>query len=163
MFLQLESCGIRDEDVDHIASHIAVGVGVADSLKSLGERKSSGMMVGVPAELTLKHEVPSGVFYSEMDNMPEASSTALKDAVFEFATVGNSHLEHAKDSLMSEAGKKLLAEHKGAKDVFLGRVAAEQWLKKLEEADFDIMDPRVRGGGKDDFWVQIELLKKKFF
>jgi hypothetical protein len=118
-------------------------------------------MIGIPKDLTDSKEVPSSIFSDDDDKLTEESKSALKDAVFEFATVGNSHLEHAKETIVSEEGKKLLAKNSGAADILLGRIPAEMWLKKLEDVDFEVWDPKLLMGGKDDFWVQLRMLRHK--
>jgi hypothetical protein len=83
----------------------------------------------------------------------------LSEAVFDFATTGNAHVEHARDYFKS-LDKDLQERSFGN---FLGGLETSDFFAVLEEANFDVFDPSLqerRAGMKS---LPVQMMKTKYF
>ncbi|KAJ7558011.1 hypothetical protein O6H91_04G021300 [Diphasiastrum complanatum] len=144
LYLTLEAAGIRNTNADHAASHIGKAAGLALLLRAspfhVGYRRSY-----IPLELLAKHR------FSEEEIYRGKETEALCNAVFELASVANSHLEKARQ--LSNAVPP------EAFPVLLPAVPAGVLLKSLQQCGFNIFDQRLQRGvcGISPLMMQLKI------
>lgn len=93
LYLQLESLGVKDVNVDHTISHIGKMIGITTFLRSLPFHVSQKRLV-LPAEITAKYDiVQENVFRGEIDG--------VEDAVYDVATAAYDQLLTARSLMTS--------------------------------------------------------------
>lgn len=128
MYLSLESVGVRDPVADDVAFHIGVAHAITTTLRSTPHRAARGEL-SIPLELMERHSIPS-TYLLRPEN--DSFRPALRDAVFEMASVARSHLNKARElqGQVPTAGRVSL----------LPAVGAGMYLEKLDRvADFDVL------------------------
>lgn len=150
LYTTLQSGGINSTAADHAASHIGKAGGLALLLRSLPYHASRERLYAyIPSEIASKHGLlieDGGQTGITMD-----SREGLCNAVFEMASVANSHLQKAR-----ELAKTLPAE---AIPVLLPAVPTQVLLDSLRRVNFDVFDPRLQRGvlGIPPLWFQLKL------
>ncbi|KAI9345644.1 isoprenoid synthase domain-containing protein [Obelidium mucronatum] len=133
LYLQLEACGVQDFKVDHISSHIGKAIGLTTVIRStpilVPERQ-----LFLPSDLMAKHNL------SSEDVFRTGPSNQLSDVVFELATLANNHIVTARAEIEEMKDKF----PKVAIPALLSSVPADLYLKRLEQANFDVFNPRLR-------------------
>ncbi|CAL5400015.1 unnamed protein product [Camellia sinensis] len=92
----LQAGGIKSTAADHAASHIGKASGLLLLLKSLPYHASHNRQFSyIPAKVAAKH----GLLVNQGDQMEICvdSRERLCDAIFEMASVANSHLQKARE------------------------------------------------------------------
>ncbi|PSR91561.1 NADH dehydrogenasecomplex I, assembly factor 6 like [Actinidia chinensis var. chinensis] len=150
LYMTLQAGGINSTAADHAASHIGKASGLLLLLKSLPYHASRNRQFSyIPAKVADKHGLlvnQGGQREIRMD-----SCERLCDAVFEMASVANSHLQKARE-LAGTVPKEALP-------VLLPTVPAQVLLDSLSRAQFDVFDPRLTRGilGIPPLWYQLKL------
>lgn len=150
LYTTLQAGGITSTAADHAASHIGKASGLLLLLRSLPYHASRNRQFSyIPAKVAEKHGllVKTG---SETDIRLEPSQ-GLCDAVFEMASVANSHLVKARELSGTVPA--------GARRVLLPALPAQVMLDSFSRAQFDIYDPRLTRGilGALPLWFQLKL------
>ncbi|XP_011300205.1 NADH dehydrogenase (ubiquinone) complex I, assembly factor 6 [Fopius arisanus] len=144
-YLLLEARGIKDVNIDHIASHLGKAQGITNLLRSAPHHAQKRVCV-IPQDLLMKHGVPTeSVFRGEM-------SKELSDVVFEVASRSHQHLEKAKN--LRKNTKTNLAS------IFLPVVNVEKYLTKLQQLDFNIYSFHLH---RKENMLPLQILKAKLF
>jgi phytoene/squalene synthetase len=151
--LSLETVGVKNDDADHVASHLGMALGLSNFIRSI-HHLAEHNIVALPNDILKKHMISSNALLKPERNT-SLDDDAVRAAVFDLAVVGNEHLHHARDMF-----------HKSpvppeAKSVLLRGVDVAMFYKALEECDFDVHRACVKKGGLDSLPVQ--LAKHKYF
>jgi len=125
------------ETYSHAASHLGVTQTLTTLLRALPYHASKGHMV-IPASITAKHHVNQDEVFRRG---PETAG--IEDAVYEFAVVANDHLLTARSVFKNEKDDKIRVPRE-AMPVFLGAVPSSNFLKRLEESNFNAFDPKLQ-------------------
>jgi NADH dehydrogenase [ubiquinone] 1 alpha subcomplex assembly factor 6 len=115
-YLMLEILNIRDLKIDHGVSHLGQAIGIIKVLQNINGR--------IPSELLAKFKI------SSLDIHRKQEITKLQDLAFELGTRANDHLITS-----------LLFQKEWPKKgfpVMLNYVTAKEYLKRLENCDFDL-------------------------
>ncbi|PAV17197.1 hypothetical protein PNOK_0726100 [Pyrrhoderma noxium] len=123
------------ESYSHAASHLGVSQTLSTLLRALPYHTSKGTMV-IPASITAKH----GVNQEDVFRRGPAAE-GINDAVYEFAVVANDHLITAREMFKEDGGYRVPTE---AMPVFLGAIPVQNYLTRLEKADFNAFDPKLQ-------------------
>lgn len=137
LYMTLQAGGIRSTSADHAASHIGKASGLLLLLRSLPYHFSRNPQIPyIPVEVASKH----GLLVNEGGQrlIRSDSREGLPDAVFEMASVANTHLQKAR-----ELAKTVPAE---ALPVLLPAVPAQVMLDSLRKVHFDVFDPKLTRG-----------------
>lgn len=143
LYLLLELIGIKDENVNHVASHIGRSQGVVTLLRSCPYHTSKGRIY-LPRESLMKVKV------SGEDVIRGRKQKEVADVVYELASVANQHLEKAR-SMRGEVPKSVLP-------LFLNTVICDRYLKQLQKVDFNVFHPSLQ---KKNGFLPIQILTQK--
>lgn len=150
LYMTLQSGGLNSTAADHAASHIGKAGGLALLLRSLPYHASRHRQFAyIPSEVASKH----GLLIKDggQTGISIDSHEGLSNAVFDMASVANSHLQKA----------RALAETVPAEavPVLLPAVPAQVLLDSLRRMNFDVFDPRLQRGvlGIPPLWFQLKL------
>ncbi|KAH8114540.1 isoprenoid synthase domain-containing protein [Phellopilus nigrolimitatus] len=113
------------ETFSHAASHLGASQMLITLLRALPYHASKGVMV-IPASITAKHHVNQEEVFRRG---PQAS------------VVANDHLITARE-MFKENGRYQVPRE--TMPVFLNAVPVQNYLKRLEAADFDVFDPKLQ-------------------
>lgn len=150
LYMTLQAGGIRSTTADHAASHVGKASGILLLLKSLPYHANRHRhSLYVPIKVAEKHRLlveKAGQKEVRLDYRE-----SLCEAVFEMASVANSHLEKARE-LAGTVPKEALP-------VMLQSVPAQVLLDSLRKVHFDVFDPRLGRGvlGISPFWYQLKV------
>ncbi|XP_041455674.1 NADH dehydrogenase (ubiquinone) complex I, assembly factor 6-like [Lytechinus variegatus] len=128
LYLTLQSLGIHDVHADHAASHIGKSQGIVNLLRGiplLAQRRD----VLIPMELTIRYNL------SQEDVIRGNRSQDMKDLTYDLASLANSHLKHAR-----KLKKDVIP---GAFPAFLATAPIDSYLKRIQQADFDVFHPSL--------------------
>ncbi|KAI8067036.1 Squalene/phytoene synthase [Gongronella butleri] len=129
LYLQLESLGVRDVQVDHIASHLGKMIGIATFLRAMPFHLSQKRLI-LPAQIIAKHQLSQeAVIRGQLDH--------VDDAVFEVATAAYDQLLTARSLLPSSMKPEIMP-------VLLSAVPHIRYLEKLEANNFNVFDPKLQ-------------------
>lgn len=150
LYMTLQAGGIRSVDADHAASHVGKASGLSLLLKALPYHASRNRHFSyIPTKVAEKH----GLLVKERGRSEISldSREGLSDAVYEMASVANSHLLKAR-----ELASSVPAE---ARKVLLPGFPAQVLLDTLSKVHFDVFDPRLARGvlGISPLWYQLKL------
>ncbi|KAI3918325.1 hypothetical protein MKX01_041645 [Papaver californicum] len=137
LYMTLQAGGIRSTSADHAASHIGKESGLLLLLRSLPYHFSRNPQIPyIPVEVASKH----GLIVNEGGQklIRSDSREGLPDAVFEMASVANTHLQKAR-----ELAKTVPAE---ALPVLLPAIPAQVMLDSLRKVHFYVFDPKLTRG-----------------
>lgn len=137
LYTTLQSGGINSTAADHAASHVGKASGLALLLRSLPYHASRQRLFAyIPTEVASKH----GLLIEDggQTGITVDSREGLCNAVFEMASVANSHLQKAR-----QLAKTVPAE---AIPVLLPAVPTQVLLDSLRRVHFDVFDPRLQRG-----------------
>merc|ERR1711868_206421 len=129
LILTLQCLGIEDVKADHAASHLGQCQGLTTLLRAIPFNASNNR-VYLPIELLIHHNI------SQQDVLRGGSQQAMKDLVYDIASNANIHLEKAKEMQKSLPKNSHLA--------LLPAVSCSQYLKKLQQLDFDVFHPTLQ-------------------
>ncbi|KAL3499517.1 hypothetical protein ACH5RR_038610 [Cinchona calisaya] len=150
LYTTLQAGGITSTAADHAASHIGKASGLLVLLRSLPYHASRNRHFSyIPVQVAEKH----GLLVNQggQKEIHIDSREGLCNAVFEMASVANTHLLKAR-----ELSGTVSAE---ARPVLLPAVPAEVILGSLRRVQFDVFDPRLNRGilGTPPMWFQMKL------
>ncbi|CAE1151753.1 NDUFAF6 [Acanthosepion pharaonis] len=128
-YLLLESSGVKNVQADHILSHLGKAQGIVTQLRATPYTCTKHKLY-LPLDVLIKHRVPQEYFFRRK------SHQAVKDVIFEIASAAHQHLNTVKN-LKSPVTKEM-------QPVLNSLVLCEQYLKKLQKADFDIFHPKLQ-------------------
>lgn len=153
-YILLSLLGLSSSEIySHAASHLGIAQTVATLLRALPYHASKGTMV-IPASITAKHRVNQEDVFRK-----GPAAEGLTDAVYEFAVVANDHLLTAREMFKKDGVCRVPRE---AMPVFLnavsclltssqlklmmifGKIPVENYLRKLEKANFEVFDPKLQ-------------------
>ncbi|KAF8895517.1 isoprenoid synthase domain-containing protein [Infundibulicybe gibba] len=136
IYLLLSLLNLSSAALSHAGSHLGAAQTLSTLLRGLPFHAKGGRMV-VPAEITAKHGVSQEEVFRRGPQAP-----GVEDAVFEFATIANDHMITARDMLKEDSadGKIPVA----AMPVFIAGVPVSNYLRRLEEANFNAFEPRLQ-------------------
>ncbi|KAM6215129.1 NADH dehydrogenase (ubiquinone) complex I, assembly factor 6 isoform 1-T1 [Rhynchocyon petersi] len=126
LYLTLEILGIKDLHADHAASHIGKAQGIVTCLRATpyhGSRRK----VFIPMDICMLHGV------SQEDFLRMNKDKNVRDVIYDIASQAHLHLKHARSFHKSVPVKAFPA--------FLQTVAVEDYLKKIQQVDFDVFHP----------------------
>ncbi|XP_004680071.1 PREDICTED: NADH dehydrogenase (ubiquinone) complex I, assembly factor 6 [Condylura cristata] len=129
LYLTLETLGIRDLHADHAASHIGKAQGIVTCLRATPYH-SSRRRVFLPMDICMLHGV------SQEDFLRKNQDKNVRDVVYDIASQAHLHLNHARSFYKSVPVKAFPA--------FLQTVALEDYLKKIQQVDFDVFHPSLQ-------------------
>lgn len=145
LYLQLESLGIRDTYMDHIASHFGKAVGISTCLRGIPSNLQHKKL-SLPSEIMSKYSLSAERVFRNDATIQKS----LQDAVFDVATVANNHLStaqaHIRDIetaaaagvINNDQGQQRRALLALARPVFLYGVPSEMYLSRLEKEQFNV-------------------------
>lgn len=136
LYLALETCNVRDDAADDVATHAGIGLGLVIALRSTAHRAALGEMA-IPAE-AFSSPVPSSYLLRRSDSSfaPVIEHDEIvKEAVQHMAYEASTHLLRARE-LQEDVPKT-------AKACLLPVVPAMHYLSLLKQADFDLWDPKL--------------------
>ncbi|KAK0172546.1 hypothetical protein PV328_005852 [Microctonus aethiopoides] len=127
-YLLLQTRGIQNVHIDHVASHLGKAQGIVTTIRSVPYHARRRTMI-LPKNLLIDHGVSSeSVFRGE-------SSKELCDVIFALASRANQHLKKARS--LKNNFKENVA------DIFLPAVNVDRYLTKLQRVDFNIYSPKL--------------------
>ncbi|KAF6323529.1 NADH:ubiquinone oxidoreductase complex assembly factor 6 [Rhinolophus ferrumequinum] len=129
LYLTLEILGIKDLHADHAASHIGKAQGIVTCLRATpyhGTRRR----VFLPMDICMLHGV------SQEDFLRKNQDKNVRDVIYDIASQAHLHLKHARSFCKSVPVKAFPA--------FLQTVVLEDYLKKIQQVDFDIFHPSLQ-------------------
>ncbi|XP_015980900.1 NADH dehydrogenase (ubiquinone) complex I, assembly factor 6 isoform X1 [Rousettus aegyptiacus] len=129
LYLTLEILGIKDLHADHAASHIGKAQGIVTCLRATpyhGTRRR----VFLPMDICMLHGV------SQEDFLRKNQDKNVRDVIYDIASQAHLHLKHARTFHKSVPVKAFPA--------FLQTVTLEDYLKKIQQVDFDIFHPSLQ-------------------
>ncbi|XP_043457346.1 NADH dehydrogenase (ubiquinone) complex I, assembly factor 6 isoform X1 [Prionailurus bengalensis] len=129
LYLTLEILGVKDLHADHAASHIGKAQGIVTCLRATPYH-GSRRRVFLPMEICMLHGV------SQEDFLRQNQAKNVRDVIYDIASQAHLHLKHARSFHKSVPVKAFPA--------FLQTVALEDYLKKIQQVDFDIFHPSLQ-------------------
>lgn len=150
IYSTLQAGGIQSTAADHAASHIGKASGLLLLLKALPYHASrQGRISYIPADVASRHGLL--ITGNGRSEIRMESGEELQDAIFEVASIANSHLRKAR-----ELAKTVPAE---AVPVLLPAVPAQVLLDSLKRSHFNVFDSRISRGvlGISPLWYQLKL------
>ncbi|KAJ2660930.1 hypothetical protein IW148_003604 [Coemansia sp. RSA 1199] len=127
----LESLGVRNMHADNAARAIGISSTIARMLRTMPEQLARGRC-DLPRDLIAKHSIDVQELYKSPKNTPE-----LQNAVYEVATTAYTKLCGVAELYIPNSPRQALP-------ALLPAVPTKLWLERLEHANFDIFDPRLR-------------------
>lgn len=149
-YLLLQTKGIQNVHIDHVASHLGKAQGIVTTIRSVPYHARRRTMI-LPKNLLIDHGVPSeSVFRGE-------SSKELCDVIFALASRANQHLKKVMFGIFSVLliidiqniffflqARSLKNNFKeNVADIFLPAVNVDRYLTKLQRVDFNIYSPKL--------------------
>uniref|UniRef100_A0A8D2BA25 NADH dehydrogenase (ubiquinone) complex I, assembly factor 6 n=1 Tax=Sciurus vulgaris TaxID=55149 RepID=A0A8D2BA25_SCIVU len=129
LYLTLEILGIKDVHADHAASHIGKAQGIVTCLRATPYHGSK-RKVFLPMDICMQHGV------SQEDFLRRTQDKNVRDVIYDIASQAHLHLKHARSFHKSVPVKAFPA--------FLQTVSLEDYLKKIQQVDFDIFHPSLQ-------------------
>ncbi|KAJ1856818.1 hypothetical protein GGH12_002768 [Coemansia sp. RSA 1822] len=127
----LESLGVRNMHADNAARAIGISSTIARMLRTMPEQLAHGRC-DLPRDLIAKHSIDVQELCKSPKNTPE-----LQNAVYEVATTAYTKLCGVAELHIPNSPRQALP-------ALLPAVPTKLWLERLEHANFDIFDPRLR-------------------
>ncbi|KAL7984170.1 hypothetical protein Chor_002740 [Crotalus horridus] len=119
---------VRDIHADHAASHIGKAQGIVTCLRATPYH-ASRRKVFLPMDICMLHGA------SQEDFLRKNEVKKIKDIVYDVASQAHVHLEHARSFKKNVPAKAFPA--------FLCTVAIEDYLHKVQKADFNVFHPSL--------------------
>ncbi|XP_070333470.1 NADH dehydrogenase (ubiquinone) complex I, assembly factor 6 isoform X1 [Odocoileus virginianus] len=129
LYLTLEILGIKDLHADHAASHIGKAQGIVTCLRATPYH-GSRRRVFLPMDICMLHGV------SQEDFLRRSRDRNVRDVAYDVASQAQLHLKRARSFHRSVPVKAFPA--------FLQTVALEDYLKKIQQVDFDLFHPSLQ-------------------
>lgn len=128
-YLVLESCGIKNIDADHAASHLGKAQGIVQQLRSLPHTHRLNFLP-IPQDILTKNKV------SQEDVIRGRKSEEISECTFEVASRAHQHLVKAK-SLLEKVPKD-------GRKVMLPAVPVSIYLNRLQTVNHDVFHPSLQ-------------------
>ncbi|WVW80589.1 hypothetical protein I302_102575 [Kwoniella bestiolae CBS 10118] len=122
--------------ISHTLSHLSTLLTTVSLLRTLPILVSSKRQINLPSDICEKHRI-----IEEEVLRKGAEAQGFRDAALEIGTRGMDELITARRDLKETEGK---VKPGGVMPVFLSAVPAENYLKKLENLDFDVFHPDLQ-------------------
>ncbi|XP_045752167.1 NADH dehydrogenase (ubiquinone) complex I, assembly factor 6 isoform X2 [Mirounga angustirostris] len=129
LYLTLEILGVKNLHADHAASHIGKAQGIVTCLRATPYH-GSRRRVFLPMDICMLHGV------SQEDFVRKSQDKNVRDVIYDIAGQAHLHLKHARSFQKSVPVRAFPA--------FLQTVALEDYLKKIQQVDFDIFHPSLQ-------------------
>ena len=154
--LGLECVDVRDDNADHVASHLAMSTGLANFIRAI-PFLADAKIVAIPGDMLTKHRIRSNALLQPSSNPDERlrDDEAVKAAVFDLAVVGNEHAHHAREMFEKSPCPP------EAKSVFVRGVEQAMFYKKLEEVGFDVRHAMIKEVGLNS--LPMQMAKHRYF
>ncbi|XP_057388144.1 NADH dehydrogenase (ubiquinone) complex I, assembly factor 6 isoform X2 [Balaenoptera acutorostrata] len=150
LYLTLEILGIKDLHADHAASHIGKAQGIVTCLRATPYH-GSRRRVFLPMDICMLHGV------SQEDFLRKSQDKNVRDVVYDMASQAHLHLKHVDSTNQGSCSAVVFAVEKNLRarsfhksvpvkafPAFLQTVALEDYLKKIQQVDFDIFHPSLQ-------------------
>ncbi|KAF2074372.1 hypothetical protein CYY_004306 [Polysphondylium violaceum] len=146
ILLTLEAMGVKgNHDIEHCASHLGKAVGIMVLIRGTPFHVSRRKLY-IPVELTTKYGIkPEQLFRGEVD-VP-----ALKNAIYDMASLAKLHLEKARSFKAPPPTNQ----------AFLIAQMVEDFLRRIQQVDFNVF--KYEEDTTPDALLLIKLYKNKFF
>jgi Phytoene/squalene synthetase len=134
LFLNLECCGVVDEEADKVAHCIGISTGIVNMIRSIGYGH-----VGLPRDLVVKYGVDEGYMNDPrklIQGEDPEGRRAIQDAVMDMAMVAGDYLAHARSHQGNIPGE--------GKCAMLPAVSCLRYLERLESVDYDVFEDKIR-------------------
>ncbi len=134
LFLNLECCGVIDQETDKVANCVGISTGIINMIRSIGCGH-----VGIPNELIQKYGIqktyindPSKIISGE----EEEARAAIRNAIRDMAELAGKYIFHARlhQSDVPSEGKAAM----------LPAVAALRYLERLKSVEYDVFEEKIR-------------------
>ncbi|KAJ2808867.1 NADH dehydrogenase (ubiquinone) complex I, assembly factor 6 [Coemansia guatemalensis] len=123
----LEALGVRDMHADNAARAIGIATAIMNFTRSLPLLLGQGRS-DLPLDIVERHKVDIDTLCRDPQPTP-----ALREAVYEFATIGYTRLCGVAEIYVPSAPK-------AAFPALLAAVPVKEWFERLERADFNVFD-----------------------
>ncbi|KAL5466719.1 hypothetical protein EMCRGX_G030867 [Ephydatia muelleri] len=130
LYLTLEAMGVRSVAADHACSHLGKAEGICTVLRAAAYHRTQ-RCVFVPMDIIMRH----GASQESFIRAEETSNQSVHNAVYDFASLGHTHLLKARS-----LGNKLDSMVTRA---LLPAVLCEDFLTRLQREDFNIFEPKL--------------------
>nr|XP_036851503.1 NADH dehydrogenase (ubiquinone) complex I, assembly factor 6 isoform X2 [Manis javanica] len=150
LYLTLEVLGVKDLHADHVASHVGKAQGIVTCLRATPYHGSRRRVL-LPMDVCVLHGV------SQEDFLRKNQDKNVRDVIYDIASQAHVHLNHARSFHKSVPVKAfpafLQTLHTApgdGRDCFppcssvYSQVALEDYLKKIQQVDFDIFHPSLQ-------------------
>lgn len=144
LYIMLDFAGIKNLQVDHVASHIGKAVGITAFIKSAFLQSKLGFDAGVPVDILAKRGLRQ-VSSSINDEM--WGDEAMRDTIHEMADMAWAHLLHA-----NNYSRNLSVPYLNR--ILLSAHVTQRYLERLRSVDFDLSSRELH---KFDRWLPIWL------
>lgn len=134
LHLNLECCGVIDSEVDQVASHIGMSLGVVNSIRSIGSGK-----VGIPRELLDKYDIRTECIFDPTEliqNERHPMRLAIQAAVQDMAFVAQDKINYARWNQMKCP--------KEGRCALLPAVSVVRYLERLKGVNYDVLQESIR-------------------
>ena len=134
LFLNLECCGIIDEEADKVANCIGIASGIVNMIRSIGCGN-----VGIPRDLIELYGVQEKFIHDPtriIAGEEEEARLAIRSAVRDMAVVAGKYLNHARVN-QGDVPRE-------GKPAVLPAVSALRYMDRLKGADFDVFEEKIR-------------------
>lgn len=141
-FILLKCMNVNNIDADHVASHLGKAELITRITKNL-LRPNTQSVYYLPLDLLVKHKLPQQDFINFSQRNLKAKHQNVKDLAYDLSTRAFQHLNSAR-----ALGDKIPKE---VKPLFASSFTCDVFLTKMEQFDFDLMNPKLNS----DFRVLI--------
>ncbi|XP_050510408.1 NADH dehydrogenase (ubiquinone) complex I, assembly factor 6 [Diabrotica virgifera virgifera] len=128
-YLILESCGVKNIDADHAASHLGKAQGIVQHLRSVPHAARLNFLA-IPDDILIKNKV------SQEHIRRAKNSKELHECIFEIASRAHQHLMKAR-SLMEKVPQE-------GRKVLLPAVPVFIYLERLQKVDYNVFHPSLQ-------------------
>ena len=116
-------------------------------------KPNSQSVYSIPSDLLSKHKISQQDLINLSERQLRPKKQNLKDLSFEMCTRANQHLNSARD-LASKVPKEV-------RPIFVGSMGLEVFLSKMEQNDFDLMDPKMNSDFRVPYVLKLVRAKLK--
>ena len=154
LYLQLECCsGDVDEQVDIIANHIGIGLGIVTTIRSIVYRASIMGEIAIPNDLLQQYDVSHSDFFQIINHEGTEKEVKLKGAVQQMAQLAHSYLNEARkhQDKLPKNDKRI---------ALLPAVIGFHYLHQLQHTyQYDVLYPQKQANRNNTLSSPMEQLK----
>lgn len=155
LYLSLECVGVRDEGADDVAGMMGVAWGITTAIRSTIFRAHNGE-ISIPADLLESTKIRPQYLIARLDEnfepKPEVENT-LKESIQNMAFTASQQLSKARE-MQGDVPKT-------GKSVLLHAIPTTFYLRKLQEANFDLWNPKLTSN--DGQLVMLAMMGKAWW